>query len=190
VLEFINPDKGARILEIGCGAGATVYELRKLGYKAWGCDVSELAITMARERYGDYYFTCNLSVPEGVKGDVSSFDIVYTMGSFFYVHPRKLGIALKNIRRILPTGGRLYLLRETDFEKRCLSPNIKGDIARSLCRIFTRFIPVSSPRDGSFYLKLDSLKRIANKYGFRFIGRFDPVAISPWMRSNFVFEAI
>jgi cyclopropane fatty-acyl-phospholipid synthase-like methyltransferase len=33
----ITPD--SKILDFGCGAGKEVYQFRKMGYKAYGCDI-------------------------------------------------------------------------------------------------------------------------------------------------------
>ena len=43
---------GARVLDVGCGLGATVHYLRTLGYRAVGVDVSELLLQTGRQHNG------------------------------------------------------------------------------------------------------------------------------------------
>ena len=53
------------IWEVGCGQGYLTYALMKAGFNAIGLDISESAIALARQRYGNYYFC----------GDVKSYSI-------------------------------------------------------------------------------------------------------------------
>lgn len=49
------------VLEIGCGQGYLTYALVRAGFNAVGLDVSESAVALARERYGEYYFCEEIS---------------------------------------------------------------------------------------------------------------------------------
>ncbi|NTU90504.1 MAG: class I SAM-dependent methyltransferase [Chlorobiaceae bacterium] len=53
IQELMN--KGASILEVGCGFGYLTYSLNKAGYDATGVDVSEVSIDRAIRTYGSYY---------------------------------------------------------------------------------------------------------------------------------------
>ena len=43
------PDRGARVLDVGCGVGQVVHRLTEAGFEAYGVDVSEPNIRKARE---------------------------------------------------------------------------------------------------------------------------------------------
>jgi SAM-dependent methyltransferase len=43
-------ESGARVLDVGCGAGQVVEKLARAGYDAWGVDVSETNVRQARDR--------------------------------------------------------------------------------------------------------------------------------------------
>jgi SAM-dependent methyltransferase len=49
------------VLEVGCGQGYLTYALARAGFNAVGLDVSESAVAMARERYGEYYYCEEIS---------------------------------------------------------------------------------------------------------------------------------
>lgn len=44
-----SPDPGAKVLDVGCGAGQVVGNLVKAGYDAWGVDVSTTNIEQAKQ---------------------------------------------------------------------------------------------------------------------------------------------
>lgn len=49
------------IVELGCGQGYLTYALNQAGYQCFGIDISETAINLAKERYGDYFYCGALS---------------------------------------------------------------------------------------------------------------------------------
>lgn len=49
------------ILEVGTGLGYLTYALNKSGFTATGVDISEVAVSAARARYGDYYVRNSLT---------------------------------------------------------------------------------------------------------------------------------
>lgn len=57
VLAEINSKKTKSLIwEVGCGQGYLTYALVRAGFNAIGLDVSKTAVTLARQRYGNYYF--------------------------------------------------------------------------------------------------------------------------------------
>lgn len=57
VLTEINSKKTKSLIwEVGCGQGYFTYALVKSGFNAIGLDVSETAVNLANQRYGNYYF--------------------------------------------------------------------------------------------------------------------------------------
>ena len=50
---------GDRVLDVGCGTGAGLAALReRLGIDAYGCDISERILTIARDSHPDISFEC------------------------------------------------------------------------------------------------------------------------------------
>jgi SAM-dependent methyltransferase len=50
-----------KICEVGCGQGYLTYSLLKSGFDCTGVDISENAVALARQRYGDHYFCGNVN---------------------------------------------------------------------------------------------------------------------------------
>lgn len=73
--KFQNIQKNKiKILEIGCGLGYLTYALNRYGYCAVGLDVSEAAVTQAKELFGDFY-VCN-DIIEYSKSNSELYDVV------------------------------------------------------------------------------------------------------------------
>lgn len=49
------------IVELGCGQGYLTHALNKAGYNCYGIDISETAINLAKQRYGEYFYCGSLS---------------------------------------------------------------------------------------------------------------------------------
>ena len=92
---------GARVLDLGAGAGETVALLRSLGYEAQGLDLEPLSPLVA---WGDLLGT---GLPSG------SFDAVLSQCAFFV--SGDVPGALPESRRLLKPGGTL-LLSDVFFE--------------------------------------------------------------------------
>lgn len=93
-----------RVLDVGCGTGETLQELRRLGWEAEGVDFDVKAAETARRSYG-------LTVRLGTLGEQeypsNYFDAVGMSHVIEHVHdPVKL---LAECRRILKPGGRLIV---------------------------------------------------------------------------------
>ncbi len=95
---------GVRILEVACGRGALVGWLHEQGAQAYGCDISQTALTQARSNFGGRFLLGDihsLSFPRG------SFDFVVCCETLEHtLDPRG---ALREIRRVLRPGGKLLL---------------------------------------------------------------------------------
>ncbi|EKN66153.1 cyclopropane-fatty-acyl-phospholipid synthase [Neobacillus bataviensis LMG 21833] len=56
IVELLQPQKGEKILDFGCGTGDLSYEISKSGALMTGMDSSEAMITKAREKYPQISF--------------------------------------------------------------------------------------------------------------------------------------
>ncbi len=106
--------EGARVLEVGCGRGATLLEFAKRGAIVTGIDYAESALTFCNSLKERVLQNGNLRLPEFILGDARSlpfheekFDIVYSVGLLeHFEDPRAI---LAEQCRVLKRGGYLIL---------------------------------------------------------------------------------
>ncbi len=101
MLELAALERGARILDMGAGAGETLRLLRALGFDAVGVDLAPRGEGVEQ---GDFL---HLSFPEG------SFDAVLSQCALFV--SGDVAGALREANRLLKRGGKL-LLSDVFFE--------------------------------------------------------------------------
>ena len=142
------------VLEVGCGAGNTVFPLLEINknvrLKIWACDYSKEAVSVVRSN--PLYTSppagqCSASVwdlsspdslPNGLQA--ASVDMVVLIFVFSALHPREWSQAVTNIRTLLKPGGIVlfrdygrYDLPQLRFKKRrMLQDNfyLRGDGTR------------------------------------------------------------
>ena len=94
-IDLAQPKLDERVIDIGCGCGATSIELARRGAKVWGMDVSASMLSRARERAASY--------PESLftEADASSFEfssdqhlLFSRFGVMFFADPVKAFINL------------------------------------------------------------------------------------------------
>lgn len=103
---------GARVLDVGCGAGRHTVELAARGYMATGLDIGEEALAVARRRARERGVS-----PTFTRGDIlgapfsGEFDAVVSVAGFLGVFESvdENCRILKNIRKALKTGGRFFI---------------------------------------------------------------------------------
>lgn len=100
-------DRRPRILDVGCGTGANLVMLSKYG-DAEGVDVSEDALAFCRERGLD---KVRLGAGEELPYDDGTFDLVTALDVVEHMDDDLAG--LKEMRRVLRTGGRVLLFVPT-----------------------------------------------------------------------------
>lgn len=100
LVEIYNLKDGARILDVGCGKGFLLYEIKKLlpGSFLTGFDISEYAINNAKEEIKGNLFLYRAQdiYPFGDK----EFDLVISLNTLHNLHIFELKMALKEIERI------------------------------------------------------------------------------------------
>jgi len=120
-IEKAGMQKGARILDVGCGPGRHTVYMAKNGFRAYGLDSSETALSYAK-RWAKHL---NLDI-RIVRADMEAipcreglFDAIICFGVISHGTMRKIEATLKEIRRVLKDEGTALLtfLDILDFKK-------------------------------------------------------------------------
>ncbi len=99
IFDLLGPIAGARLLEVGGGAGLHLSEAASRGAITWGVDPSADVLRAARSEAPDA--DLRLGSPSSLPFDSASFDIVCAFG--------EIGAALTELIRVCRPGGRLAL---------------------------------------------------------------------------------
>lgn len=91
----------ARILDLGCGAGATVYQFRDAGYDAYGFDVKDYLELRAPEDRG--YFQIGLLAANRLPYDENQFDLIISEQVIEHVKDQRA--FFDELHRVLKPGG-------------------------------------------------------------------------------------
>ncbi len=118
LISMLDIKENIKFLDIGCGTGWAIGQAAKSADNKgsfYGVDLSPKMIEKAKENFRDrnnFYFIVANS--ESIPIDDNLFDIIICTNSFHhYLNPGK---ALKEMRRLLKIGGKLYILDPTaDF---------------------------------------------------------------------------
>ena len=166
IIDRVRNLAGDKILDLGCGNGNIINLLkkeRKADY--FGLDISENMIEEAKKKCGeDVKFTVGDS--ENLPYQDGQFDIIICNASFH--HYTKPEVAIKEIKRVLKSGGTLILGDPTVPEL------VRG--------LFNKMLPYTDSGDFKIYGKKDILP-IFEAHGFK---------IEDWKRLNyrtFIFNA-
>jgi SAM-dependent methyltransferase len=105
--ELVRADGDGEILDLGCGPGYVTSHLGELGLRAFGVDVSEAMVGLAREAYPGLRFEVGSMAALGL-GDGS---VVGVLARYSVIHtpPEDLPTVLAEIGRVLAPGGHLLI---------------------------------------------------------------------------------
>lgn len=135
VKRYIRPERGCRILDIGCGT-ADILEYLPADVEYWGVDSSELYITAANRRFGNRgNFKC-IQIGESTLSDLSKFDIVLALGVLHHLDDALAINLIKLAHLVLKSGGRLVtvdpvLVPDQNILARFLIRNDRGQNVRN-----------------------------------------------------------
>ncbi|MEK3646118.1 class I SAM-dependent methyltransferase [Aeribacillus sp. FSL M8-0235] len=101
LLDLLEPKKGERILDLGCGTGDLAWKLYELGVDVVGIDKSENMINQAKAKYPGLTFEVKDVLNLGYRNE---FDAVFSNAVLHWIKPPKQ--ALINIYQALKENGR------------------------------------------------------------------------------------
>ncbi len=118
LLKNTEKNDGARMLDIGCGDGATELFVHQ-NFPSWfveGIDISSESIIQANKRN---LINSQFSLYNGMRipFETNSFDIVFMAAVLHHIEHTLHPVILKEIYRVLKPGGRLYV-----FEHNPINP--------------------------------------------------------------------
>lgn len=107
------------ILDVGCGAGALLADLRQNGATVTGLDASEEMLNLARTRLGPDIDLRHADLREKLPFDDGAFDVVIASLVLHYLEDWSR--PLNEIRRVLAPGGRLIASVDHPFQSQTQS---------------------------------------------------------------------
>lgn len=102
--EETKPRKSPRLLDLGCGAGDFVGCMRRLGWQAWGLDISEKAFARASGDVRQYLVAGDLNDPTGVNF-TGPVDVITSFDCWEHIWPDEADRLIHAIHGQLRPGG-------------------------------------------------------------------------------------
>jgi len=100
--------KPCKVLELGCGAGNYVISIGSKGFDTTGIDISETAISIAKNKSIERGVKCNFFQAD-VLGDLAeineSFDFIYDWELLHHIFPDDRVKYISNVNKLLKSGG-------------------------------------------------------------------------------------
>ena len=108
LLDF-NRFKGAKVLEVGCGAGTDLVRFARAGAEVTGVDIAPSAIELARKNFEQQGLAVDLRQADGeqLPFDANTFDLVYAHGVVQYT-PNDQALVDECRRVLKPVGEAIF----------------------------------------------------------------------------------
>jgi len=119
VIAMVGDVAGARVLDVGCGAGSHSVALADRGAKVTGFDKSRGLLAIARERLGERVELHHGDLADPLPFDDGAFDVV--LASLVLHYLRDWAPVLEELHRVLVPGGRLIVSTHHPFMDHVLS---------------------------------------------------------------------
>lgn len=162
VVEFLNPQPGERILDLGCGPGQLTAKIAESGADVLGLDASPAMIGQARQNYPQLKFVL---VDAATLQFESEFDAVFSNAALHWMLDRA-GV-LAGVARALKKGGR--------FVAELGGKGNIGLIEQAIESIAAKYHAGPIPRKRTYYPALGEYASLLEEHGLevRFAQLFD-----------------
>lgn len=113
----VLPKRNAKFLDIGCSSGALVIEALKNGWDAYGIDIEEESIQIAKKRYKEEF--SNDSTERFFQGEledlkINQFDLIFHSDVLEHIHPDEVQDFMQTTYNLLKLGA--YLVSNTPYK--------------------------------------------------------------------------
>jgi SAM-dependent methyltransferase len=134
LVEYVRPNPGERILDLGCGPGDVVAWLPPMDYL--GLDLNPRYVRAARRRYGSRGRFRQADVRSLAADDLGRFDVIIAIGVLHHLSDPEAAQMIAAAAGLLAPGGRLVTLDpgrspETPRTACWLLARDRGDTIRS-----------------------------------------------------------
>lgn len=116
-LELMDPKPDETILDIGCGGGRALRRLSEIVTEGslYGVDYAETAVESSKEENAEAVAAGKMTILRGSVSDLpfadNTFDKIFSIESYYFWPD--LVNDLKEIRRVLKPGGRVFIAADT-----------------------------------------------------------------------------
>lgn len=108
VEDFLQPEVGMRILDVGCGPASVLSYLPDVDYT--GIDLNEKHIAFARQLYGDRGRFLVGSAADDLKQEEYSFDLINVSALLHHLADEEAVSLFRSLKRLLKPDGRIVTI--------------------------------------------------------------------------------
>ena len=115
-IEHYQLKDGMKVLDVGCGKGFQLYELKQLlpGLEIYGADISQYAIDHSKEEINDSLILANAT---SLPFEDGFFDFAFSLTTFHNFYNYELDQAIKEIQRVCPSAKKFISIESYRNEK-------------------------------------------------------------------------